>query len=253
MGQRPKACLGQRPSASTKQPDEDAVAFHNKLAIGWDDHYARRSFQRREVVVAKLLAGSDLECRSWLDAGCGSGRLSRLLAQRGANVLGVDAASGMIESAARLAEPLDVGERVRFQRVEDVANLPFANASFDGILCISVLEYLPDPIGCLSEFARLLRRGGMLLVSIPNAASPLRRAQRALFAMTRLLGHPGLPAYLRYSHDVTGRAGFETALRATGFTPDGREYLGGPWPATAQSWPWLGSLTMFRARRGSAR
>jgi 2-polyprenyl-3-methyl-5-hydroxy-6-metoxy-1,4-benzoquinol methylase len=231
---------------------KDAVTFHNKLAHGWDDRYARRSFQRREVVVAKLLAGTDLKSRSWLDAGCGSGRLSRLLAQCGANVLGVDAASHMLESAVRLAEPIGVGERPRFQRVEDIASLPFGPASFDGILCISVLEYLPDPIGCLSEFARLLRPDGTLLVSIPNTASQLRRAQWALFALSRLLGHTGFPAYLRYSHDVTGRAGFETALRAAGFTPDGCQYLGGPWPATAQSWPWLGSLIMFRARRRNA-
>lgn len=233
-------------------PVKEVVTFHNELAPGWDDRYARRSFQQREELVKKLLASAELESRCWLDAGCGSGRLSRLLARCGANVLGVDAAPGMLESATRLAEPLGVGNRLRFQRVEDVASLPFGNASFDGILCISVLEYLRNPMGCLAEFGRLLRPGGTLLVSIPNAASALRRAQRILFAMSRLLGHPGIPAYLKYSRDVTSRAAFETALRAAGFIPEACEYLGGPWPAEVQSWSWLGSLAMFRARKGSS-
>jgi hypothetical protein len=39
---------------------KDAVIFHNKLAPGWDDRYARRSFQRRDQVAAKLLAGTNL-------------------------------------------------------------------------------------------------------------------------------------------------------------------------------------------------
>jgi 2-polyprenyl-3-methyl-5-hydroxy-6-metoxy-1,4-benzoquinol methylase len=227
----------------------DAVNYHNKLARSWDDRYTRRSFKRREDVVASLLKDVTIESRNWLDAGCGSGRLSRLLAAGGANVLGVDAASEMIESAVHLASPPRANEQLRFQQIKDVATLPFPSATFDGVLCVSVLEYLPDPIDCLSEFARVLRHGGTLIVSIPNTGSLLRRGQSALFAITSRVRQPAFPAYLRYSRAVASPTEFEMALRSAAFEPDRREFLGGPWPASLQSWFWLGSLVMFRARR----
>jgi 2-polyprenyl-6-hydroxyphenyl methylase/3-demethylubiquinone-9 3-methyltransferase len=227
----------------------DAVTFHNKLARTWDERYGRRSFHQREQVVTKLLQGISLESRSWLDAGCGSGRLSRLLASQGARVTAVDAATDMLKIGEQLATPCSFGGRLRFQQVEDVATLPFVDNSFDGVLCSSVLEYLHDPIGCLSEFSRVLRPGGALLVSIPNKYSPLRQTQSAIFKVSRLLGRSGFPDYLKYSRNVSGRTDFEQALCAAGLVPQVCEYFGGPWPPIAQTWPWLGSLMMFRARR----
>ena len=227
----------------------DAVTFHNQLARTWDERYGRPSFYQRERIVTKLLEDMPVASRRWLDAGCGSGRLSRLLAAKGAIVIAVDAAEEMLKIGAQLAAPFGFGERLRFQQVADVASLPFENGSFDGLLCISVLEYLPDPIGCLLEFSRVLRPEGTLLVSIPNGYSPPRQIQSAIFKISRSLGHSGFPAYLNYSHNVASRTEFEDALHAAGFVPNGCEYLGGPWPAAAQAWPWLGSLMMFCARR----
>jgi ubiquinone/menaquinone biosynthesis C-methylase UbiE len=48
--------------------------------------------------------------------------------------------------------------------VADVTSLPFANDSFDGITCGYVLEHVPDPAAGLSELARVLRRGGRMLL-----------------------------------------------------------------------------------------
>jgi ubiquinone/menaquinone biosynthesis C-methylase UbiE len=46
----------------------------------------------------------------------------------------------------------------------DVTALPFANASFDGITCGYVLEHVPEPEIGLSELARVLRKGGRMLL-----------------------------------------------------------------------------------------
>lgn len=53
--------------------------------------------------------------------------------------------------------------------VSDACNIPEPDASFDAILCVSVLEHLPEPNASLKEFARLLRSGGKLILTAPFA------------------------------------------------------------------------------------
>lgn len=47
--------------------------------------------------------------------------------------------------------------------------LPFRTASFDSVLCTQVLDDVPEPLQALKEFARILRSGGMLLVTVPQS------------------------------------------------------------------------------------
>jgi len=51
--------------------------------------------------------------------------------------------------------------------ISDITNIPEPDASFDGVMCIEVLEHLPDPISALRELARLLRPGGTLILTAP--------------------------------------------------------------------------------------
>lgn len=227
-----------------------AVDYHNELARTWEDRYERPSFKRREQVVKSFISDQQsLTPRHWIDAGCGTGRLSRMLASQGAHVIGVDAAEAMLVIAREITEDSASRNRLRFQHVEDVTHLPFADGGFDGILCSSVLEYLVDPLACLREFARVLRSGGTLIVSIPNRASILRRAHSFAYRLTRLFGHPGLPAYMRYSKNAFGAAEFRQILMNAGFTLIRSESFGGPWPKFAQNWPAVAPLMLFEASR----
>lgn len=49
----------------------------------------------------------------------------------------------------------------------DITKIPEPDASFDGILCIEVLEHIPDPQAALREFSRLLKPGGTLILTAP--------------------------------------------------------------------------------------
>lgn len=100
-----------------------------------------------------------------LDVGCGVGRWSRLLASRGACVTGIDLSPTMIAEAERRAAASGLADRCRFL-VQDSAALEIG-ASFDLILCVTVLQHMLD-IGALrcalQRMARHLAPHGRLIV-----------------------------------------------------------------------------------------
>lgn len=51
--------------------------------------------------------------------------------------------------------------------ISDIVDIPEPDASFDVVLCTEVLEHLPDPVRALDEMARLLKPGGMMIVTAP--------------------------------------------------------------------------------------
>lgn len=101
-------------------------------------------------------------CRRILDAGCGNGRYSQYLlksADPSAHVTAFDYSRNMIRRARR---------RPGAQRVTHVAadltRLPYADDTFDAIVCGWVIEHLPDPKVGLQELSRVMRPGGKLLL-----------------------------------------------------------------------------------------
>ena len=61
-------------------------------------------------------------------------------------------------------------DQSRLDIVCDIVDIPEPDASFDAILCVEVLEHLPNPIQALAELARLLRPGGTLVLTAPFCA-----------------------------------------------------------------------------------
>jgi ubiquinone/menaquinone biosynthesis C-methylase UbiE len=93
-----------------------------------------------------------------LDVGCGTGHHLARLRQRGFDVVGVDGSAEML-AHARANNP-----GVELERA-DVEEIPFPDGSFDFVLCIEVLRYLPQSSRCIKEMARLLKPGGVCLAT----------------------------------------------------------------------------------------
>jgi len=111
-----------------------------------------------------------------LDAGCGDGINLvglRTVAERHAlnmQLFGVD------YNPVRLARARRVDSDVRLQQ-GSLYRLPFADASFDIILCNHVIEHVPDTPSALAELYRVLRGGGLLIVGVPNEGCLFGRAR----------------------------------------------------------------------------
>jgi ubiquinone/menaquinone biosynthesis C-methylase UbiE len=113
---------------------------------------------RRTVDLAVMVRGP----RRVLDVGCGTGLLLRLLADRlpeAAELVGVDAAAGMIAAANSMAND----PRLSFHG--GVAeNLPFSDETFDLVVSTTSFDHWEDQEAGLSECARVLDRGGRLVL-----------------------------------------------------------------------------------------
>jgi 2-polyprenyl-3-methyl-5-hydroxy-6-metoxy-1,4-benzoquinol methylase len=235
-------------SAARAEVAADAVAYHASLADEWEHRYRKRSFQMRQSVLLKALQNRKLAGTLWLDAGCGTGTLSRWLAARGCSVLGVDAASAMVVAANQSAQSKNYSGRLSFVRVTTIASLALDDHSLDGILCSSVLEYVPDPSACLTEFARVVKPGGLLLVSVPNRNSVVRRMQLACHRVGDLLGQSWCK-FLDHSRHQYSRPEFERLLAQAGFSGEKLVPFGSPLPGLAQRSRHWAPLLMFVAEK----
>jgi len=105
-----------------------------------------------------------------LDAGCGEGVLSCLLAQNGANVTAIDYSRPNIEAAIRRAKELGGAcASISFER-GDAEHLPYAENAFDCVVSNHVLEHLPDFERGIAELHRVTR--DLAIVALPTCVNP---------------------------------------------------------------------------------
>jgi SAM-dependent methyltransferase len=107
-----------------------------------------------------------------LDAGCGEGRHCFGALERGARVVGIDLDRECLKLAARplrsrAASLGSLGDMIR----GDTFHLPFADESFDAVICSEVMEHVHDYRGAARELARVTRPRGRVAVTIPTATS----------------------------------------------------------------------------------
>lgn len=133
-----------------------AADYYDHPANTFWERYGRRTVER-----LGLTAGQRV-----LDVCCGSGASAIPAAKivgPGGSVTGVDLAQNLLELARNKAQQQSL-ENVDFQS-GDMTRLPFANDSFDVVVCVFGIFFVPDMESALRELKRVLRTGGKLAIT----------------------------------------------------------------------------------------
>ncbi len=161
---------------SIEAADYDERAYDSPVPL-------QRYWQRRRYALVNRASGGGRV----LDVGCGSSRILRDLG----NVVGVDIALHKLRFMRRYGLPLTQAS---------IFALPFADASFDTIVCSEVIEHINRGDGPFRELARVHRDGGRLVLGTPDYG---RRSWRVIEAAYRVLAPGGYADehITQYRHD----------------------------------------------------
>jgi ubiquinone biosynthesis O-methyltransferase len=120
------------------------------------------TLKRVEVIYNELLSPEkyDLNGKTLLDAGCGTGWFSKPAAERGAKVTSMDLGEKLLEEVKKKCESTRV--------VGSIMEMPFEDNSFDYVVSSEVIEHIPDANAAIKELYRVLKPGGTLVLTTPN-------------------------------------------------------------------------------------
>ena len=212
-----------------QKPKRAIIDVFDNIAdqCSWEQLYAGKlnrvsyNFVARQRAVEELL--QPYATGSTLDIGCGSGDLCPFFVEKGVLYLGLDLSSKMIERAnANYRAFVETG-RTRFQ-VADCEALPFGSGKADIVTAVALLEYLPDPSRSLDEIARVTRRGGYAILTLPHkfcinsgiriALSPLINIIFPIYQLIK--GHP-LTTMRNVKHYSYNPSGLDRLMRERNF------------------------------------
>ena len=155
----------------------------------------------------RLHAGTRL-----LDVATGPGALAAEAAHRGARSFGIDLSAQMIGLARRLYPAIDFREA-------DVEHLPFADATFDAVVCAFGLGHFPRPEAAVAECVRALQPGGRIAFSWWD--DPSRQRIQGIFRDAICEVGVSVPADLPQGHNVyrfSNTGEFVRLLQGSGLT-----------------------------------
>lgn len=215
----------------TKESESYTHGHHESVLRS---HRARTAANSAAFLLPHLREGMRV-----LDVGCGPGTVTVDLSERhGVEVVGVDAAAGVLDAARELAAAHPAAN-VSFQQA-NVYALPFEAGTFDVVYAHQVLQHLSEPVAALREMRRVAKPGGLIAVRDADYA-----------AMTWYPASPALTEWNTLYHEVTHAYGFEpdagrrllSWVREAGFDPSGIVPTASVWCyATPEDRRWWGDL-----------
>lgn len=160
----------------------------------------------------KILNNLPVKKTKMLDAGCGSGIYSFSLA----NQIGLIEAVDIEKEKIDYVKDVNIFNNINFS-IGDLCKLKFENESFDLIICSDVIEHIKDHEMAFSELARVLKKGGTLLVSAPFDSKKNRR-------VFRKYGHER-PGYKTGYMEKLCEKNDLSLIKSEGYSRDSTEYF----------------------------
>lgn len=202
------------------QPASAELKEFYRARSGWRSSSEEKTRFRRATALARVPAGAQV-----LDIGAREGGLREYLPD-GVKYQGIDITP---EFASESVMTRDVSE-----------GIPFPDASYDYVFCIEVLEHVPNPFAAFGEINRVLRDGGVLIVSVPNPYH-LKEIVWNVFRTPDRQGH-----IYSWTRQAMTKLGEMNGFRVTAY---GGTYLHPPVPAP----PLLARSVIYRFIKESAR
>jgi ubiquinone/menaquinone biosynthesis C-methylase UbiE len=198
--------------AATRQSAKAQVeALFDSLAAQYvRERESQLSFLAQKRIVVELLEGVRGRL---LEVGCGPAVMMPDLLALGFEVHGIDVSNEMIRRARQRMAGHPLEKRCRLG-LGDVERLHFSDACFDAVICMGVLEYLPRYAHALAEISRVLKPGGVAVLTVPNRASAYhatRSAYQALRTLERRVRGRRAPAALAHNRCLPWRLDRELA------------------------------------------
>ena len=173
----------------------EGIKFHEEIAKSWDGKYKKDSFKKRFNIFTNLLKKYQNKNETWLDLGCGSGVLTTVISKKAKYVLGVDGSQLMVNEAKKNTNSLK-NVSIKCNDILDVEKV--VNYPLNGILCSSVLEYTENPYKILEKYIKLLKSGGIIILSVPPTLSFIRNISKIINIVGRFFGGSFF-SYIKYS------------------------------------------------------
>lgn len=142
------------------------IAIHDKIAKSYErthgEIYNEIEQDRisKEIKNAISFIKTDSKKKTALDFGCGAGNLTHHLTESGVSVIGADVSSGFLD----LINSKSWKEKVSTVKLNGVDLSNIEKDSVDIVCMYSVLHHVPDYLSLLSEFVRVLKKGGVIYI-----------------------------------------------------------------------------------------
>ena len=151
---------------STQDAQEDVAEFYDEEAISYDDRFdssAGQYIHNRQLSIVLDQLG-DIEGKTVLEIAAGTGRFTRELSSRGAEVVVVDISEEMLQQN-RSKTP-----NASFLR-GTASHLPLADETVDACLTVNALNHIPGHWDVIADAHRVLKPEGTFLANYPNLLS----------------------------------------------------------------------------------
>ena len=171
-----------------KAEAEAARAHYDRWAGAYGRSRLLPSLQRKALAEIQPQAGD-----RFLDVACGAGGLVREVAPRVERAVGVDLSDGMLRIArSRLSAAGDGDQPANVEFLLGPSDaLPFEDGEFTALVCTTALHHFPEPQRSIDEMARVLARGGRLVIGDACLDSPVTKLADPLYRRFEA-GHVGL-------------------------------------------------------------